>query len=96
MFFAGLQAGSEPVRLQNPDPENPGGAGGAHQMMWDGDELMVLRVPNLPPVPSARTDRRTRVDGTMQCTEAGVAIALRRRVERTRTLHERKESCQKW
>ena len=31
----------------------------------------------------------------MQCTEAGVAIALRRRVERTHTLPERKESCQK-
>ena len=40
-----------------------------------------------------RTDRRTRVDGTRA--EAGVAIALRRRVEHTHTLPERKESCQK-
>ena len=31
----------------------------------------------------------------MQCTEAGVAIALRRRVERTHTPPEVKESCQK-
>ena len=29
----------------------------------------------------------------MQCTEAGVVIALCRRVERMRILHERKESC---
>ena len=29
----------------------------------------------------------------MQCTEAGVVIALRRRVERMRILHEKKESC---
>ena len=31
----------------------------------------------------------------MQCTEAGVVIALRRRVERMLILHERKESCLK-
>ena len=31
----------------------------------------------------------------MQCTEAGVVIALRRSVERMRTLHEKKESCLK-
>ena len=31
----------------------------------------------------------------MQCTEAGVVIALRRRVERMRIPHERKESCLK-
>ena len=31
----------------------------------------------------------------MQCTEAGVVIALRRRVERVRIPHERKESCLK-
>ena len=57
----GLPAGSEPVRLEN--PEVPGGArdpgvrGGAHDPMRDdvdGDEAMVPRVPNLPPEPSAR------------------------------------------
>ena len=51
-------AGSEPVRPENPGPENPGGAGGAHDPMRDdavdGEELMVPRVPSLPPVPSAR------------------------------------------
>ena len=31
----------------------------------------------------------------MQCSDAGVVIALRRRVERMRTPHERKESCLK-
>ena len=31
----------------------------------------------------------------MQCTEAGVVIALRRMVERMRIPHERKESCLK-
>ena len=53
----GLPAGSEPVRLENPDPENPGG-GGAHDPMrddaMDREELMVPRVPILPPEPSAR------------------------------------------
>ena len=39
--------------------------------------------------------RRTTLLRDMQCTEAGVAIAQRRRVERTHTLPERKESCQK-
>ena len=51
----GLPAGSEPVRPENPDPEDPGGA---HDPMrddaMDGEELMVPRVPNLPPEPSAR------------------------------------------
>ena len=46
----------------------------------DGGEAMVPRMPNLPPQPSA---------------EAGVVIALRRRVERTRILHKEKESCLK-
>ena len=45
-------------RLENPDPEDPGGAGGAHDPMrddaMDGEELMVTRVPNLLPEPSAR------------------------------------------
>ena len=55
----GLSAGSEPVRPENPDPEDPGGAGGAHDPMrddaMDGEELMVVpKVPNLPPEPSAR------------------------------------------
>ena len=52
-----MLAGSEPVRPENPDPEVPGGAGGAHDPMRDdvdGDEAMVPRVPNLPPEPSAR------------------------------------------
>ena len=31
----------------------------------------------------------------MQCTDAGVVIALRRRFERMRILHEKKESCLK-
>ena len=59
-----MPAGSEPVRSES--PEVPGGAGrapdpevpgGAHDPMRDdvdGDEAMVLRVPNLPPEPSAR------------------------------------------
>ena len=41
-------AGSEPVRPENPDPEDPGGA---HDPMRDdavdGEELVVPRVPNL-------------------------------------------------
>ena len=58
-----MPAGSEPVRSENPDPEDPGGArdpevpGGAHDPMQDdvdGDEATVPRVPNLPPEPSAR------------------------------------------
>ena len=57
---------SEPVRPENPDPEDPGGAGGVggaggaqgtHDPVrddaMDGVELMVPRVPNLPPQPSA-------------------------------------------
>ena len=52
-----LPAVSEPVRRENPDPEVPGGAGGTHDPMrddaMDGVELMVPRVPNLPPQPSA-------------------------------------------
>ena len=50
-------AGSEPVRPDNPDPEDPGGAGGAHDPMRDdadGEELMVPKVPSLPPEHSAR------------------------------------------
>ena len=63
----GLPAGSEPVRPENPDPEDPGGgapdpevpeaAGGAHVPMRDGvdgEQAMVARVPHLPPGPSAR------------------------------------------
>ena len=50
-----MPVGSEFVRLENPDPEDPGGA---HDPMrddaMDGEELMVPRVPNLPPEPSAR------------------------------------------
>ena len=48
-------AGSEPVRPENPDPEDPGGG---HDSMRDdavdGEELMVPRVPSLPPEPNAR------------------------------------------
>ena len=77
----GLPSGSE-VRPENPDPED---RGGAHDPMrddaMDGEALAVPRVPNLPL--------------NTQCTEAGVAVALRRRVKRIRIPHERKESCQK-
>ena len=60
----------------------------------DGEELLVPRVPRLPPEPSARQIAE-HVLTDMQCTEVGVAIALRRRVERTHMLPERKERCQK-
>ena len=54
----GIPAGSEPVRPENPDPENPGEAGGAHDPTRDdavdGEELMVPRVPNLLPETCAR------------------------------------------
>ena len=40
----------------------------------DGEELMVPRVPNLPPEPSARQIAEHELTD-MQCTEAGVAIA---------------------
>ena len=82
------------------DPEVPGGAhdpevpGGAHDPMRDdvdGDDAVVLRVPNLSPEPSVRQI----AEHELTCTEAGVVIALRRRVERTRIPHERKESCLK-
>ena len=56
--------------------------GGAHDRMRndvDGDEAMVPRVPNLPPEPSERQIAE-RVLRDMQCAEAGVVIALRRRV----------------
>ena len=47
--------GPNPVRPENPDPEDPGGA---HDPMrddaMDGEELMVPRVPIVPPEPSAR------------------------------------------
>ena len=50
-----LPAGSEPVRPENPDRED---LGGAHDPLrddaTDGEELMVPRVPNLPPEPSER------------------------------------------
>ena len=50
----GLPAGSEPVRLESPDPEVPGGAHDPMRDDGDGDKAMVPRVPNLPPEPSAR------------------------------------------
>ena len=59
-----LPAGSEPVRPENPDPEDlgggapdpevPEGAGGAHVPMRDcvdSEQAMVARVPNLPSDP---------------------------------------------
>ena len=47
-----MLAGSEPGRPENPDP---GGAGDPmRDDAMDGEELMVPRVPNLPPEPSAR------------------------------------------
>ena len=52
----GLPAGSEIVRPEN--QEDRGGAEGAHDPMQDDavddEELMVPRVPNVPPEPSAR------------------------------------------
>ena len=54
-FLGRVPAASEPVRPENPDPED---LGGAHDPMrddaTDGEELMVPRVPNLPPEPNAR------------------------------------------
>ena len=45
----GLPAGSEPVRPENPDPVDPGGAHDpVRDDAMDGEELMVPRVPNLP------------------------------------------------
>ena len=45
-----VPAGSDPARPENPDPEDPGGA---HNPMRDDameeEELMMPRVPNLPP-----------------------------------------------
>ena len=67
------------------DPEVPGGArdpevpGGAHDPMRhdvDGDEAKVPSVPNLLPGPSARQIVEHELTD-MQCTGAGVAIALR-------------------
>ena len=60
------------------------------EMMW-----MVPKVPNLPLKPSARQIAEHELTGHAVCTEAGVVIALRRRVERMRIPHERKESCLK-
>ena len=55
----------------------------------DGDELMVPRVPSLPPEPSARQIAEHELTGPAFCAEAGVAIASRGRVERTHILPER-------
>ena len=61
--YRGLPAGSEPVIPENPypggaggahDPEVPGGAPDPMRDDVDGDEAMVLWVPNLLPEPSAR------------------------------------------
>ena len=93
----GCRLGSEPVRPVN--PEVPGGArdpgvrGGAHDPMRDdvdGDEAMVPRVPNLPPEPSARQIAEHELTG-----HAVYRSWCRRRVERMRIPHERKESCLK-
>ena len=55
-----LPAGSELIRPENPDPEDPGGA---HDPMrddaMDGEELMLPRVLNLPPEPNARKSPNT-------------------------------------
>ena len=48
MVLGGFPAGSEPVRPENPHPEDPGGVRGAH------DPLRDDAVPSLPPEPSAR------------------------------------------
>ena len=97
-------AGSEPVRPENEKDQGEArgargarGAGGAHHRIGDDvdvDEAMVPRVPNLPPEPSARQIAE-HVLTDMQCTVAGVAIALRRRVERTHIPIEEKENCPK-
>ena len=76
------------------DPEVPGGAHDPMRDDVDSDEALVPRVPNLLPEPSARQIAEHELTGP-QCTESGVVIALRRRVERIRIPHERKESCLK-
>ena len=60
----------------------------------DGGELMVPRVPNLPPEPSARQIVEHELTGHAVYRSC-VAIALYGRVERSHTLPEKKESCLK-
>ena len=77
------------VRTRKTGESRTRSSGGANDPMRDdvdGEEAMV---------PRCKTDRRPRVDGTRSVQKAGVAIALRRRVERMRIPHERKESCVK-
>ena len=45
---------SETLRLENPDPEDPGGAQDPMRDDVYGEEAMVPRVPNLPSEPRAR------------------------------------------
>ena len=56
------------MRPENPDPQYPGGA---HDPMrddaMDGEELMVPRVPNLPPEPSARQIAEHELTGHAVC-----------------------------
>ena len=58
-----------------------------HMIQCEMMRWMVPRVPNLPPEPSERQIAE-HVFLDMQCTEAGVVIALRRGVERTHTPRE--------
>ena len=50
-LLRGFLVGSEPVRPESPDPEDPGGAGGTHDPMRDdavdGEVLMVPRGASL-------------------------------------------------
>ena len=99
-----MPPGSEPVRPENPDPEVPGGArdpevpGGAHDPMRDdvdGDEAMVPRMPILPPQPSARQIAEHELTGHAVYRSWCRHCVARRRVERMRILHDKKESCLK-
>ena len=81
-----VPSGSEPVRPENPDPKDPIGA---HDLMrddaMDGEELMVPRVPHLPPEPSARQIAEHELTGHAVY-RSWCRLALRRRVESTHTL----------
>ena len=95
---SGLPAGSDPVRPENPevpggarDPGVPGRAPDPVRDDVDGDEAMVPRVPSLPPEPSARQIAEHELTGHAVYR----SWCRRRRVERMRIPHERKESCLK-
>ena len=88
VFWEGLPVGSEPVRPENPYPED---AGGAHDPVRD--DAMVPRVPNLPPQPSARQIPEHELTGHAVCRSWCRHFVASK--GRAHTLPERKESCQK-